>query len=178
MNDTHLLEIFLQRKCWRAPLGKCRPQSLGGSFGSIQGDYGPGVGVHWSAPTDLRIDRTAASSLDCSGLHTHCLLLLGEDGNVMTQTGGIWFIRLSLKVQLVLVLIYRWIQRFTYTLAIYISNYFHKLFPVSWVKFEVPLKASVAPGAKFLSGWNLRASFLYAFFKSSSLAFLGTPRIS
>lgn len=138
MNDTHLLETFLQRKCWRALLGKCQPQSLGGSFGNIQGDCGPGVGVHWSAPTDLRIDRTAASSPDCSGLHTHCLLLLGEDGNVTTLTGGIRFIRLSFKVQLVLVLNYRWIQRFTYTLAIYISNYFHKLLTLSWVKFEAP----------------------------------------
>lgn len=41
-----------------------------------------------------------------------------------------------------------------------------------------PLKASVAPGAWFLSGWNFKASFLYAFFRSSSDASLLSPRIS
>ena len=45
-------------------------------------------------------------------------------------------------------------------------------------KASLPLKASVVPGAWFLSGWNLRASLRYAFFRSSSEAALLTPRIS
>ncbi len=42
---------------------------------------------------------------------------------------------------------------------------------------NLPLNASVAPGAWFLSGWNFRASFLYAFLRSSSEAVFSTPRI-
>ena len=43
---------------------------------------------------------------------------------------------------------------------------------------HIPLKASVDPGAVFLSGCNCRAIFLYAFFISMSVADLSTPRIS
>lgn len=80
--NAHLWETFLRRKCWRVPLGKCQPRSPCGSFGSIQGDCGWIVGVHSMLPIDLRIDHTAVSSRDCSALHMHCLLLLGEEGNV------------------------------------------------------------------------------------------------
>jgi len=44
--------------------------------------------------------------------------------------------------------------------------------------YSVPLNASVAPGALFLSGWNFKASFLYDFFKSSSVQSFDSPRIS
>ena len=46
------------------------------------------------------------------------------------------------------------------------------------VSCTLPLKASVAPGAWFLSGWNFKASFLYDRFSSSSGASFWTPRIS
>jgi len=41
----------------------------------------------------------------------------------------------------------------------------------------VPLNASSALGALFLSGWNCRASFLYCLFKFSSVASSVTPKI-
>ena len=45
-------------------------------------------------------------------------------------------------------------------------------------KIWIPLKASVAPGALFLSGWNFKANLRYAFLRSSSLDVFGTPKIS
>lgn len=43
---------------------------------------------------------------------------------------------------------------------------------------DKPLKASVAPGALFLSGWNWSANFRYCFLISDSPASLETPKIS
>lgn len=61
---------------------KCQLQSLGGSFGSVHGDFGWTAGVYLQLLTDLHIDHTAAFSLDCSALRMHCLLLLGEGGDI------------------------------------------------------------------------------------------------
>lgn len=80
-HHAHLLETFLRRKCWRVPPGICQPQSLCGSFGSIQGDFCWSVGVRSMLPIDRRTDHTAASSRDCLALRTHYLLLLTEEGN-------------------------------------------------------------------------------------------------
>lgn len=80
-HHAHLLETFLRRKCWRVLPGICQPQSLCGSFGSIQGDFCRRVGVCSMLPIDPRTDRTAASSLDCLALHTRYLWLLAEEGN-------------------------------------------------------------------------------------------------
>lgn len=43
---------------------------------------------------------------------------------------------------------------------------------------RVPLKASSAFGAWFLSGCNCRANFLYCFLRSASVASWDTPSIS
>ena len=49
---------------------------------------------------------------------------------------------------------------------------------VARVHVNEPLKASSAFGARFLSGCSCRASFLYCFLRSASVAVRGTPRIS
>lgn len=98
---------------------KCRPQSRGGSFGGIPGDCGPGAGARWTVPTDLRTDRTAASSPGCSGRHTHCQWLLAEDGIIGIQTRGRELARIC-----------------TLTLANHISTLLHKLLILDQVIFK------------------------------------------
>lgn len=109
---------------------KCRPQSRGGSFGGIPGDCGPGAGVHWTVPTDLRTDRTAASSPGCSGRHMRCQWLLAEDGNIGIQTRGRVLARM-----------------FKLHLVNHISTHFHKLLILAKVCAYYPTKV--------LSDWAL-----------------------
>lgn len=83
---SHLLEIFRQRKYWRAPLVKCRLQSRGGNSDGIPGDCGPAAGRHWPVLTGRRTDRTAASCPGYSGRRTRCQWLWEKDGHVGIQT--------------------------------------------------------------------------------------------
>jgi len=66
-----------------------------------------------------------------------------------------------------------WIVLLIYSMKIKFMN-FHN---AKYLKSE-PLNASVAPGARFLSGWNCRANFRYCFFSSTSVNSLVTLSIS
>lgn len=76
---SYLWETVPQRKCWRAPQGKCRPQSLGWSFGSVRDECGPSAGTGSRLQMHLQIDRIAAFSLHCSVQRMHYLLLRGKN---------------------------------------------------------------------------------------------------